>query len=83
MFERATKAVSLVSPAYWADIACERGRCYLHKLLQGDKDGAEAKDNKWKGKGKKRAGDTVFERAEAMWGSGVSGPRLRDTMYYL
>ncbi|KAF9221719.1 Piwi-domain-containing protein [Gyrodon lividus] len=25
MFARATKAVSLVSPAYWADIACERG----------------------------------------------------------
>ncbi|KAJ7856608.1 argonaute-like protein [Mycena leptocephala] len=35
MFARATKAVSLVSPAYYADLACERGRCYLHKLLQG------------------------------------------------
>lgn len=79
MFERATKAVSLVSPAYWADIACERGRCYLHKLLLGGKDGAEAKDKK----GKKRAEDAVFEKAEGMWGNGVSGPRLRDTMYYL
>ncbi|KAG6369734.1 putative argonaute-like protein [Boletus reticuloceps] len=83
MFQRATKAVSLVSPAYWADIACERGRCYLHKLLQGDKDGGEAaKDNKGK-KGKKRPEDTVFEKAEDMWGDGVSGPRLRDTMFYL
>ncbi|KAF8125615.1 Piwi domain-containing protein [Boletus edulis] len=83
MFQRATKAVSLVSPAYWADIACERGRCYLHRLLQGDKDGGEAaKDNKGK-KGKKRAEDTVFEKAEDMWGDGVSGPRLRDTMFYL
>ncbi|KAI9571925.1 ribonuclease H-like domain-containing protein [Boletus coccyginus] len=83
MFERATKAVSLVSPAYWADIACERGRCYLYKLLQGDKGGAEAKDNKGKGKGKQRAEDSVFEKAQAMWGNGVSGPSLRDTMYYL
>ena len=30
MFARAMKAVSLVSPAYYADLACE-----LHKLLQG------------------------------------------------
>lgn len=85
MFERATKAVSLVSPAYWADVACERGRCYLHKLLHGDKDGGgaeAAKESKGK-KGKERAGDPVFERAEGLWGNGVSGPRLRDTMFYL
>ncbi|KAG8215316.1 ribonuclease H-like domain-containing protein [Butyriboletus roseoflavus] len=56
MFARATKAVSLISPAYWADIACERGRCYLHKLLMGGKDDGEAKE---KGKkGKKRAEDS-------------------------
>jgi eukaryotic translation initiation factor 2C len=35
LFARATKGVSLCSPAYYADIACERGRCYLHALLQG------------------------------------------------
>ena len=85
MFERATKAVSLVSPAYWADIACERGRCYLHKLLlAGKDDSADAKDASGKGKkGKKRAENAVFEKAEGMWANGVSGPRLRDTMYYL
>lgn len=27
---RATKAVSLCPPAYWADVAAERGRAYLH-----------------------------------------------------
>lgn len=80
MFSRATKAVSLVSPAYWADVACERGRCYLHKLLMGGKDSADAKD---KGKGKKRAEDAVFEKAVEIWRNGVSGPRLRDGMYYL
>ena len=40
MFARATKAVSLVSPAYYADLACERGRCYIHPLLQGISDSA-------------------------------------------
>ena len=89
MFARATKAVSLVSPAYWADVACERGRCYLYKLLAG-KEGGEAKtgDNnkgkgRGKGRGKQQAEETVFEQAQKMWGSGVSGKKLRDTMFYL
>lgn len=83
MFARATKAVSLVSPAYWADVACERGRCYLHKLLVGANEaGAETKDKDKGKKGKKRAEDTVFEKAKEMWGGGVSG-RLQNTMYYL
>ena len=73
MFARATKAVSLVSPAYWADIACERGRCYLHKLLAGGKD-----EDK---KGKKRE-DSVYNRAVRLWDGGVSG-KLKDTMFYL
>ncbi|KAL1601574.1 hypothetical protein SLS60_006489 [Paraconiothyrium brasiliense] len=29
LFGRATKAVSLCPPAYYADLACERARCYL------------------------------------------------------
>ncbi|KFZ01526.1 hypothetical protein V501_09952 [Pseudogymnoascus sp. VKM F-4519 (FW-2642)] len=31
LFTRATKAVSICPPAYYADLACERARCYLHK----------------------------------------------------
>lgn len=34
MFNRATKSVSVVPPAYYADLACERGRQYLHTVLQ-------------------------------------------------
>ncbi|KAI1171254.1 ribonuclease H-like domain-containing protein [Nemania sp. FL0916] len=30
-FGRANKAVSYCTPAYYADILCERGRCYLHQ----------------------------------------------------
>lgn len=32
MFGRATKAVSICPPAYYADLACERARCYLSNL---------------------------------------------------
>lgn len=35
LFGRATRAVSICPPAYYADILCERGRCYLHKYVSG------------------------------------------------
>ncbi|KAF2874318.1 Piwi domain-containing protein [Massariosphaeria phaeospora] len=35
-FARATRAVSVCPPAYYADILCERGRSYLHGVLKGD-----------------------------------------------
>lgn len=31
-YGRATKAVSLCTPAYYADVVCERARCYLGGL---------------------------------------------------
>ncbi|KAG2136022.1 Piwi domain-containing protein [Suillus clintonianus] len=75
MFARATKAVSLVSPAYYADVACERGRCYLRKLLQGQI-----------GDGTTASGSTneqdVMKEAQALWRTGVS-KSLKDTMFYL
>lgn len=33
-FGRATKAVSYCTPAYYADILCERARCYLSELYE-------------------------------------------------
>ncbi|KAF8153048.1 argonaute-like protein [Crassisporium funariophilum] len=75
MFARATKAVSLASPAYYADLACERGRCYLHKLLQGisSSAGSTASGNE----------DAVMREAQESWRIGVGGPKLKDTMFYL
>lgn len=32
-YQIATKAVSICSPTYYADILCERGRCYLAKYV--------------------------------------------------
>ena len=80
MFARATKAVSLVSPAYYEDLACERGRCDIHPLLQGISDsgttGTGASEN-----------EEVMQEARRLWRldkspNGVSGA-LKDTMFYI
>lgn len=75
-FARATKAVSLVSPAYYADLACERGRCYVHKLLQGfSSSGTTSASGD-------SSNDSVWREAEQLWHGGVSG-RQKDIMFYL
>lgn len=76
MFARATKAVSLASPAYYADIACERGRCYIHALLQGISELGGTTGESGKGE------TEVITEAEKMWKNGV-GPLVRETMFYL
>ncbi|RDB23947.1 Protein argonaute-3 [Hypsizygus marmoreus] len=75
MFARATKAVSLVSPAYYADLACERGRCYLHKLLQGVESSG--------GSSTSASEEQAMREAVTTWHNGVSGKALQDTMFYL
>lgn len=75
MFARATKAVSLVSPAYYADLACERGRCYLHALLQGISDSGTTATS---GAGE----DEIKKEAEKMWHGGL-GTKLKETMFYI
>ena len=73
MFARATKAVSLVSPAYYADLACERGRCYIHELLQQVEATTTGSDNE----------DQVMRMAQNLWRNGVKGPVLSGSMFYL
>ncbi|KKZ61530.1 hypothetical protein EMCG_00609 [[Emmonsia] crescens] len=34
LFGRATKAVSICPPAYYADLVCSRARCYLSRLFE-------------------------------------------------
>lgn len=68
LYARATKAVSLMPPAYYADLACERGRCYLNDFLvdeKGSTAGGRGKADKEKEK------KLVFEAAEKAWGRGV------------
>ncbi|KAF9652530.1 Piwi-domain-containing protein [Thelephora ganbajun] len=70
-YVRATKAVSLVPPAYYADLACERARCYLNRYFV-------SKDNKGKGK---RTKEQVLEDAKKEW-PGIHD-NLKNTMFYI
>jgi eukaryotic translation initiation factor 2C len=88
LYARATKAVSLVPPAYYADIACERARYWIHDfLLANAKDDDDASSGTGKGAGRKKptpeeAENRVFAAAERAWGSGLHA-NLRDSMFYL
>ncbi len=73
-FGRATKAVSLCTPAYYADIVCERARCYLADVFDTPLASAAA---------------SVAETAVGQGGGAPSTsdvqihPNLRDSMFYI
>jgi Piwi domain len=68
LYARATKAVSLIPAAYYADLACERGRCYLNGFLNDDKASASGRGRADKAAEQAR----VFNAAREAWGQGVS-----------
>jgi len=72
----ATKAVSLVPAAYYTDLACERGRCYINDFLNmADDKTSSAGMTKEKGKAKYDRDEEkakVFKAAEEAWGEGLS-----------
>lgn len=74
LFGRATKAVSLCPPAYYADLACERARCYLASLFDTPSPSAAPS----------------VTGTSAAGGTGPPSPddveihqKLRDTMFYI
>ena len=70
LYARATKAVSLIPPAYYADLACERGRCYLNDFLVDDKTSTVGSTT---AKGDRKEEEArVFAAAKRAWGEGVS-----------
>ncbi|PIL23418.1 Argonaute [Ganoderma sinense ZZ0214-1] len=74
LYARATKAVSLVPAAYYADIACERGREHLNVLMNlgnGSPQSRSAVDR-----------EKTYQTASKMWGQGVHKD-LRDSMFYI
>lgn len=73
LFGRATKAVSLCPPAYYADLVCERARCYL----AGHFDMATPSMTP----AQSEAGDGGPGEAEDR--DITVHPRLRDTMFYI
>jgi eukaryotic translation initiation factor 2C len=89
LYARATKAVSLVPPAYYADIVCEQARYWIHGFLnQGggsdtasSAEGVESTSTAMR-KARDAAEQRVYDAAQRMWGSGLH-PNLQDVMFYL
>ena len=69
LFGRATKAVSICPPAYYADLLCERARCYLSGLFDPE---AEEKGSI----------DTQSTHSVDV-GAVVVHDRVKDSMFYL
>ncbi|KAF8843201.1 Piwi-domain-containing protein [Paxillus ammoniavirescens] len=83
LYARATKAVSLIPPAYYADLACERGRCYLNDFLTSDDKSTTTSKGKGKSKeSREEEKQNVFKAALKAWGNGIH-PDLAGTMFYI
>lgn len=79
-YTRATKAVSLIPPAYYADLACERGRLYLNDFLNL---GAEKASSVKSGKtDREEAAKRVYNACVEAWGEGIH-QNVRDSMFYI
>ncbi|TKA72673.1 hypothetical protein B0A55_06284 [Friedmanniomyces simplex] len=65
LFNRATKAVSIVPPAYYADLLCERGRAYLFSTL-AENHGTDS---------------SVFNAGGDEWTGGVAAGLAESTWY--
>ncbi|PFH53610.1 hypothetical protein AMATHDRAFT_1253 [Amanita thiersii Skay4041] len=81
LYARATKSVSLIPPAYYADLACERGRCYLHDFLDSQKDGKSGRSASSKAVSDAEK-QKVYEAATKAWGKGLHSD-MQNTMFYI
>jgi eukaryotic translation initiation factor 2C len=92
LYARATKAVSLVPPAYYADIVCEQARFWIQGFLNlgGGSDttssagggDAETSTSVVMKRAREAADQRVYDAAKSMWGNGLH-PNLQDVMFYL
>jgi eukaryotic translation initiation factor 2C len=91
LYARATKAVSLIPAAYYADVACEQARFWIHGFLNQAHEGSTASggesasgagaSDRMRRKGDEQR-DGVYRAAERMWGAGLH-ENLKDSMFYL
>ena len=83
---RATKAVSLVPAAYYADLACERGRSYIDVLLRStatdDRSSATGRSGPRTPEERAAEKERVFQHAQKLWKDGVQDD-LKDSMFYI
>jgi len=73
LFGRATKAVSVCPPAYYADLVCERARCYLSRLFNASP-GPTPAGSVVSGGGQEQNADPKDVLVHA---------NVRDTMFYI
>ncbi len=73
LFGRATKAVSLCPPAYYADLACDRARCYLANFYDTPAPSAAPS----------LAGASATSGGQPSADDVVLHPKMRDTMFYI
>lgn len=71
LFGRATKAVSICPPAYYADLVCERARCYLSQLFDPTPAATPSGSLSSGAAGGSVLGDVAIH------------PNVRDTMFYI
>lgn len=80
LYARATKAVSLIPPAYYADLACERGRCYLNDMLVWEGSVSMKTGAGGKKRSKEEDREIVYQEAVKAWGRGVSSSSMRHSV---
>ncbi|EOA82417.1 uncharacterized protein SETTUDRAFT_173223 [Exserohilum turcica Et28A] len=78
LFGRATKAVSLCPPAYYADLACDRARCYLATLFD-----TPAPSAVQSAAGTSVTGAGAGSVAAPDPGAVQIHPNIRDSMFYI
>ncbi|KAH8692202.1 ribonuclease H-like domain-containing protein [Talaromyces proteolyticus] len=74
-FGRATKAVSICPPAYYADLVCERARCYLSDIFDAPTPAASEAP----GPASSDAGSAPLPGADRV----VIHPNIKNTMFYI
>ncbi|KAJ7021433.1 argonaute-like protein [Mycena alexandri] len=78
LYARATKAVSLIPAAYYADLACERGRYYLNEFMVDDRASSSGRGSVDRETEKAH----VFNAARTAWGEGIHRD-IRESMFYI
>lgn len=80
-FGRATRAVGICTPAYYADILCDRANCYLRAAPDDtfDTDSDQASDSDGRAKFKQFS-ERDLERLQAIV---QTHPKLEDTMFFI
>ena len=68
--------------AYYADIACERGREYLNVLMNVGDDRASQTARSSSTADREALKEETYQNAVKMWGNGVHKD-LKDTMFYI